>query len=248
MEHLVSTGDTLAVKVIGTDSSQGEKEFLTEKEDSEKHEPLSWDVRLRIALDVARALEYLHYGATPPVVYRDIKSSNILLDQFMRAKVTDCGLSRPEKIGPHTSIVRGTFGYLDPEYMSARTFTKKSDVYSFGVLLFELITGRNPQKGLMEYVQLAAMEAEDMVGWEEIVDSKLNAKYDVHKLNNMASLAFKCVNKVSKSRPTTREIVQALSLLCKKNRRNHSRTSFATLKEVSIEKDNTEIQDFSSVK
>lgn len=253
------TGETVAVKVLGTNSRQGEQEFLTEvlllgrlhhknlvdlvgyvaergqhmllstymingnlasRLYGKNHEPLIWDLRLSIALDVARGLEYLHYGASPPVVHRDIKSCNILLDQSMRAKVTDFGLSRPEMIKPRTSNVRGTFGYVDPEYLSTRTFSKKSDVYSFGVLLFELITGRNPQQGLMEYVKLAAMEGEDKVGWEEIVDSQLNGNYDVHKLNVIASLAFKCVNEVSKSRPPMYDIVQALSQLRKRHSKN----------------------------
>ncbi|KAJ7968393.1 Kinase family protein [Quillaja saponaria] len=181
----------------------------------ENHEPLSWDMRLRIALDVARALEYLHYGAAPPVVHRDIKSSNILLDQSMRARVADFGLSRQEMIKPRSSNVTGTFGYLDPEYLSTRTFTKKSDVYSFGVLLFELITCRNPQQGLMEYVELAAMETEGKHGWDEIVDPQLNGDFDMHKLNDVAALAFKCVNRVSRNRPSMRNIAQTLSQLHK---------------------------------
>ncbi|KAF7843084.1 calcium/calmodulin-regulated receptor-like kinase 1 isoform X1 [Senna tora] len=232
------TGDTVAVKVLGTNSRQGEREFLTEEDDGlprtkgkravrnlfskdlgENQEPLDWDARLHIALDVARGLEYLHYGAAPPVVHRDIKSSNILLNQFLRARVTDFGLSRPEMLKPHSSKVRGTLGYLDPEYMSTKTFTKKSDVYSFGVLLFELITGRSPQQGLMEYVKLATMEGEGegKVGWEEIVDSQLNGKYDMHKLNDMAALALKCVNETSRNRPSMRDIVGSLSQLCKKH-------------------------------
>jgi serine/threonine protein kinase len=111
-------------------------------------------LRVYIALDVARGLEYLHDGAVPPVIHRDIKSSNILLDQSMRARVADFGLSREEMVDKHAANIRGTFGYLDPEYISTRTFTKKSDVYGFGVLLFELIAGRNPQQGLMELVEL----------------------------------------------------------------------------------------------
>ncbi|XP_077211963.1 calcium/calmodulin-regulated receptor-like kinase 1 [Tasmannia lanceolata] len=89
-------------------------------------------------------------------------------------QVADFGLSKEEMVNPHASNVRGTFGYLDPEYVSTRAFTKKIDVYSFGVLLFELIAGRNPQQGLMEYVGLAAMSTEGKVGWEEIVDSRLD--------------------------------------------------------------------------
>ncbi|XP_050909473.1 protein NSP-INTERACTING KINASE 3 [Lathyrus oleraceus] len=258
------TGETVAVKVLGANSRQGEQEFLTEVlllgrlhhknlvalvgyvAERGRHmllyiymsngsfashlygkdyEPLSWDLRLSIALDVARVLEYLHYGVDPPIMHRDIKSSNILLDEFMKAKVTDFGLSRPEMIKPRASNIRGTFGYLDLEYISTSTFTKKSDVYSFGVLLFELITGRNPQQGLMEYVKLVAMESEGKIGWEEIVDPKLNENYDVNKLNDMASLAFKCVSGVSKTRPSMRTVVQALSKLYKKPKRNHSQTS-----------------------
>ncbi|KAJ1376348.1 Serine-threonine/tyrosine-protein kinase, catalytic domain [Sesbania bispinosa] len=232
----MSADETFAVKVLGTNSRQGEQEFLTEvlllgrlhhrnlvglvgyaaergqhmllyiymsngslasHLYGKSHEPLSWDLRLSIALDVARGLEYLHYGAAPPVVHRDIKSSNILLDQYMRAKITDLGLSRPEMITPHTSN--------------------------------------------------AAMESEGKVGWEEIVDSQLNRKYDVHKLNDMASLALKCVNGVSKIRPSMRDIVQALSQLCKKHSRKDSRASPAALKEVSIEVGQLESHDFSSI-
>ncbi|KAI4296528.1 hypothetical protein L6164_036478 [Bauhinia variegata] len=214
----------------------------------ENHEPLSLKVRFQIALDVARALEYLHHGAAPPVVHRDIKSSNILLDQFMRARVTDFGLSRPEMIKPRLSNVRGTFGYLDPEYISTNTYTKKSDVYSFGVLLFELITGRNPQQGLMDYVKLAAMDGEDKVAWEEIADSHLNGKYDVRKLNDIAALALRCVEDASRNRPSMRDIVQALSKLCKKKHRNHIKISLDAVEEASFEMDRSETEDFPSTK
>ncbi|CAA6658333.1 unnamed protein product [Spirodela intermedia] len=176
----------------------------------EEHESLVWDQRISIALDVARGLEYLHDGAVPPVVHRDIKSSNILLDSNMRARVADFGLSREEMDIPHASNIRGTFGYLDPEYISSRAFTKKSDVYSFGVLLFELITGRNPQQGLIEYVDLAAMNAEG-VGWEEIVDARLNGAYSAQELFDVANLAHRCLQPHSKRRPSMRDIVQSLS-------------------------------------
>ncbi|KAJ7946857.1 Protein kinase family protein [Quillaja saponaria] len=187
---------------------------------------------------------YKRLLAAPPVVHHDIKSSNILLDPSMRARVADFGLSRQEMIKPCLSNVRGTFGYLDPEYMSTRTFSKKSDVYSFGVLLFELITGRNPQQGLMEYVELAAMDIEDQVGWDEIVDSQLNGNFDVHKLNNVAALAFKCVNRISGNRPSMRNIVQALSQLHKISHtsKHQKPASPATAEEVSIEVDQLEIQ------
>ncbi|CAH8363456.1 unnamed protein product [Eruca vesicaria subsp. sativa] len=250
----MSTGETVAVKVLATDSKQGEKEFQTEVMllgrlhhrnlvnligycaekgqhmliyvymskgslashlYSEKHEPLSWDLRVYIALDVARGLEYLHDGAVPPVIHRDIKSSNILLDQAMRARVADFGLSREEMVDKHAANIRGTFGYLDPEYISTRTFTKKSDVYGFGVLLFELIAARNPQQGLMEYVELAAMNAEEKVGWEEIVDSRLDGKFDLQEVNEVSAFAYKCISRAPRKRPNMRDVVQVLTRVVK---------------------------------
>ncbi|CAL5393027.1 unnamed protein product [Camellia sinensis] len=273
------TGETVAVKVLATDSKQGAKEFQTEPGwtraaaglvmllgrlhhrnlvnlvgycaekgqhmliyvymtkgslashlYSEKLEPLSWDLRIQIAVDVARALEYLHDGAVPPVIHRDIKSSNILLDQSMRARVADFGLSREEMVNKHAANIRGTFGYLDPEYISTRAFTKKSDVYSFGVLLFELVAARNPQQGLMEYVELAAMNTEGKVGWEEMVDSRLDGKFDVQELNDMAALAYKCVNRAPRKRPSMRDIVQMLSRIPKlRHNKKHHEHSFSTM-------------------
>ncbi|XP_015897947.3 calcium/calmodulin-regulated receptor-like kinase 1 [Ziziphus jujuba] len=279
----MSTGETVAVKVLATDSKQGEKEFQTEVMllgrlhhrnlvnlvgycaekgqhmliyvymsqgnlashlYSEKHEPLSWDLRVYIALDVARGLEYLHDGAVPPVIHRDIKSSNILLDQSMRARVADFGLSREEMVDKHAADVRGTYGYLDPEYISSRAFTKKSDVYSFGVLLFELIAGRNPQQGLMEYVELAAMNTEGKVGWEEIVDSRLDGKFDVQELNDMAALGYKCINRIPRKRPSMRDTVQVLTRILKlrHNRRHphHKKSLSAITDEATIDMDQPE--------
>ncbi|XP_002522815.2 calcium/calmodulin-regulated receptor-like kinase 1 [Ricinus communis] len=279
----MSTGETVAVKVLATDSKQGEKEFHTEVMllgrlhhrnlvnlvgycaekgqhmliyvfmskgslashlYSENHETLSWDWRVYIALDVARGLEYLHDGAVPPVIHRDIKSSNILLDHSMRARVADFGLSREEMVDRRADNIRGTFGYLDPEYISSRTFTKKSDVYSYGVLLFELIAGRNPQQGLMEYVELAAMNTEGKVGWEEIVDSRLDGKFDVQELNEVAVLAYKCINRVPKKRPAMRDIVQVLARILKSrhSRRHHKKSLSATADEVSIDMDQLEVK------
>ncbi|CAO2833482.1 unnamed protein product [Amaranthus hypochondriacus] len=250
----MSTGETVAVKVLATDSKQGEREFetevkllgrlhhrnlmnlvgyCTEKGKNmliyvymsngslashlyvDKMKPLSWERRIHIALDVARGLEYLHDGAVPSIIHRDIKSSNILLDQSMKARVADFGLSREEVVDGQACNLKGTFGYLDPEYISTRTFTKKSDVYSYGVLLFELIAARNPLQGLMEYVELAAMNTEGGTGWEEIVDARLEGKFDNEELNEVATLAYKCVNRAPKKRPSMRDIVQVLSRILK---------------------------------
>lgn len=278
----MSTGEIFAVKVLATNSKQGEKEFQTEvlllgrlhhrnlvnlvgycSEKgqhmliyeymtngslashlySEKHEALSWDCRINIALDVARGLEYLHDGAVPPVVHRDVKSSNILLDHSMRARVADFGLSREEMVSRHASDIRGTFGYLDPEYVSSRSFTKKSDVYSFGVLLFELVTGRNPQQGLMEYIELAAINTEGSVGWEEITDSRLDGIFDVQELNEVAALAYKCMSRVSRKRPSMRDVVQALARVVKSRRRHHNKRPLpVTVEEESTDQELSDLQ------
>ncbi|CAL9185644.1 unnamed protein product [Musa hybrid cultivar] len=188
---------------------------------SEKHNVLSWDLRVNIALDVARGLEYLHDGVFPPVVHHDIKSSNILLDNFMRARVADFGLARVKMVGCWTSSVRGTFGYLDPEYISSRSLTRKSDVYSFGVLLFELITGRNPQQGLMEYVNFATSNATGRFGWEEISDPRLDGAFDITELNDVAAVAYKCINQLSRNRPPIRDVVQTLYHISQASFRKH---------------------------
>ncbi|XP_022723231.1 calcium/calmodulin-regulated receptor-like kinase 1 [Durio zibethinus] len=156
----------------------------------------SWNLRVPIPLNVARGLDYLHYRAVPPVVYHDIKSSNILLDSFMKARVcvqfsvassfpppqvADFGLSRLGKNNLHSSNVNRTFGYVDPE-----------------VLLFEILSSKNPQQGLIEYVELVAIDVEDNVEWEEIADSRLAGKFYVQQLNYIAALAYNCVNPVSR--------------------------------------------------
>ncbi|XP_073150629.1 calcium/calmodulin-regulated receptor-like kinase 1 isoform X2 [Henckelia pumila] len=205
----------------------------------EKLKPLYWELRVQVALDVARGLEYLHDGAVPPVIHRDIKSSNILLDQSMRARVADFGLSREEMVNKQASNIRGTFGYLDPEYISTRSFTKKSDVYSYGVLLFELVAGRNPLQGLMEYVELAAMDTEGKVGWEEIVDPRLDGNFDVQELNEVAALAHKCVNRIPRRRPSMRDIVQVFSKIIKSRHsgKQHHEPSTPRTDEVAINMD-----------
>nr|TKW36963.1 hypothetical protein SEVIR_1G015851v2 [Setaria viridis] len=106
--------------------------------------PLGWPTRLSIAMDVTRGLSYMHHGFTRPVIHRDVKCSNILLDREFRAKIADFGLARIlARAGESepTSSVCGTFGYIAPEYVSRAKVSEKVDVYSFGVVLLELATG-----------------------------------------------------------------------------------------------------------
>ena len=108
---------------------------------------LDWETRMRIALEAAKGLEYLHEQVSPPVIHRDFKSSNILLDRNFHAKVSDFGLAKvgSDKAGGHVSTrVLGTQGYVAPEYALTGHLTTKSDVYSYGIVLLELLTGRVP--------------------------------------------------------------------------------------------------------
>jgi serine/threonine protein kinase len=107
--------------------------------------PLSWHIRMKIAHGTAKGLEYLHEKANPPVIYRDLKSPNILLDNEYNPKLSDFGLAKLGPVGGKAHIstrVMGTYGYCAPEYIKTRQLTTKTDVYSFGVFLLELITGR----------------------------------------------------------------------------------------------------------
>jgi len=108
-------------------------------------EPLSWNTRMKIAVGAARGIEYLHCTANPPVIYRDLKSANILLDKEFSPKLSDFGLAKLGPVGDRTHVstrVMGTYGYCAPEYAMSGKLTVKSDIYCFGVVLLELITGR----------------------------------------------------------------------------------------------------------
>ncbi|KAM7481431.1 hypothetical protein LguiB_006014 [Lonicera macranthoides] len=184
----------------------------------EKNEefPLSWDVRLRIATEVASALSYLHSAASQPIYHRDIKSTNILLDEKYKAKVADFGSSRSISIDQThlTTRVSGTFGYLDPEYFMSSQFTEKSDVYSFGVVLVELLTSQKPilltgsegMCSLSKYFMVASKEKRLF----DILDTQVQTEGGKEEITRVANLAKRCLSLSGRRRPTMREVIVEL--------------------------------------
>ncbi|TYG99822.1 hypothetical protein ES288_A10G226400v1 [Gossypium darwinii] len=184
--------------------------------DHNEEYPRSWDIRLRIAAEVASAISYLHSSASIPIYHRDIKSSNILLDEKFRAKVSDFGTSRSISIDQThlTTQVLGTFGYLDPEYFQSSQFTEKSDVYSFGVVIVELLTGKKAvstfgsqeKRGLVSYF-MSSMEENHLL---DIVDAEIGKDDQKDEVVAAAEIAKRCLNLDGRYRPTMKEVAMEL--------------------------------------
>lgn len=182
---------------------------------------LSWENRLRIASEIADALDYLHSYGSAAIFHRDIKSNNILLDENLRAIVADFGISRPvsaKKTHLTASVLQGTYGYLDPEYFQTWQFTSKSDVYAFGVLLAELITGEKAicadrdKQGLASHFT-SAMKSNDLF---EIVDHTLVLNEDQkEEILVVARIAERCLEPTGDKRPTMKDVAGGLPKLRK---------------------------------
>ena len=177
--------------------------------------PLTWNMRLRVAIEIAGALFYLHSAASSPIYHRDIKSTNILLDEKYRAKVADFGTSKSVKIDQThvTTLICGTFGYLDPKYFQTSQFTKKSDVYSFGVVLVELLTGEKPvsstrsqHRNLSTYF-IHSVEENHLF---DILDTEVKKHSNKEEVITIANLAKRCLQLDGRKRPTMIEIVMEL--------------------------------------
>ncbi|KAH7577429.1 hypothetical protein JRO89_XS01G0249800 [Xanthoceras sorbifolium] len=181
----------------------------------ERSEQLDWDARLNIIMGAAKGLAYLHHDCSPRIIHRDIKSSNILLDGNLEARVSDFGLAKllEDEESHITTIVAGTFGYLAPEYMQSGRATEKTDVYSFGVLVLEVLSGKRPtdasfiEKGL------------NIVGWLNFLISEDRQREIVHtncegvqaeNLDALLSVATQCVSSSPDDRPTMHRVVQLL--------------------------------------
>ncbi|GMN50336.1 hypothetical protein TIFTF001_019497 [Ficus carica] len=183
--------------------------------------PLDWYKRMKIALGAAKGLEYLHDKANPPVIYRDLKSSNILLDKKFNAKLSDFGLAKLGPVGDKSHVssrVMGTYGYCAPEYQRTGQLTVKSDVYSFGVVLLELITGRRAidnTKSITEQnlVSWACPMFKDPQKYPQLADPLLKGDFPVRGLHQAVAVAAMCLNEEPSSRPFISDIVSALSFL-----------------------------------
>ncbi|KAK0602435.1 hypothetical protein LWI29_033288 [Acer saccharum] len=196
--------------------------------------PFTWDMRLRIAIEIAGALSYLHSATSVPIYHRDIKTSNILLDDKYRAKVADFGTSRSiPVVDTHlTTKVQGTYGYFDPKYFQSNQFTDKSDVYSFGVVLVELLTGQKPIFSTMteESRSLASYFINSME--ENKVCDILDAQVKLGKEEEimvMANLAIRCLNLQGKQRPTMREVAMELEGIRAPEKNNNIRPGAGNL-------------------
>ncbi|KAK6946100.1 Protein kinase domain [Dillenia turbinata] len=208
--------------------------------------PLSWQARIQIAIDVANALEYLHFYCDPALCHRDIKSSNILLDENFTAKLyylyqslytevwkkttvesstkghekgKDFGLAHASKSGsisfePVNTDVRGTPGYMDPEYVVTQELTEKSDVYSYGVLFLELVTGRQAiqdGKNLVEWSQTYLSSDSKIAG---LVDLNLGNSFDFDQLQTVVTVIRWCTEREGSARPSIKQVLRLLYESC----------------------------------
>ncbi|OIV95845.1 hypothetical protein TanjilG_06821 [Lupinus angustifolius] len=257
--YIKSTNQTVAVKQLNREGTQGTREFFAEvlmlslvkhpnlvkllgycaEEDNrilvyecmangslEDHlldmgkdkEPLDWQTRMKIAEGAVRGLEYLHNGADPPVIFRDFKSSNILLDENFNAKLSDFGLAKLGPIegkNPVSTRVMGTYGYCAPEYASSGQLSTKIDIYSFGVVLLEIITGRR----VIDTARCA--EEQNLIDWAtplfkdrkkftQMADPLLEGNFPVKGLFQALAVAAMCLQEEPDMRPQVDDVVTAL--------------------------------------
>ncbi|XP_009378601.2 probable serine/threonine-protein kinase PBL23 [Pyrus x bretschneideri] len=183
--------------------------------------PLDWNTRMTIAAGAAKGLEYLHEQANPPVIYRDFKASNILLDENFNPKLSDFGLAKLGPTGGKTHVstrVMGTYGYCAPEYALTGQLTTKSDIYSFGVVFLEIITGRrvidnNRRTEEQNLVTWAQPLFKDRRKFTLMVDPLLEGNYHIKGLYQALAVAAMCLQEEAATRPLISDVVTALEYL-----------------------------------
>ncbi|KAL4326239.1 hypothetical protein GQ457_11G021580 [Hibiscus cannabinus] len=218
------------VKLLGYCSVDGERgiqrllvyEFMPNRS-LENHlfnttSTLPWRTRLEIMLGAAEGLAYLHDGLEVKVIYRDFKSSNVLLDENFRPKLSDFGLAREGPTGDRTHVstaVVGTYGYAAPEYVETGHLTIQSDIWTFGVVLYEILTGRRAvdrnrptaEQKLLDWVK---QFPPDSRRFSMIIDPRFRGNYSLSAAQKVGKLANSCLNKNAKERPTMSQVVESL--------------------------------------
>ncbi|XP_059626607.1 probable serine/threonine-protein kinase PBL9 [Cornus florida] len=200
-------------------------------------QPLSWNLRLKVALGAAKGLAFLHSAETK-VIYRDFKTSNILLDSNYNAKLSDFGLAKDGPTGDKSHVstrVMGTYGYAAPEYLATGHLTARSDVYSFGVVLLEMLSGRramdkNRPSGEHNLVEWAKPYLANKRKVFRILDNRLEGQYSLDVAHKASNLSFRCLSVEAKFRPTMDEVVKELEQLqdLKETGNSHSNPSSGT--------------------
>lgn len=179
---------------------------------------MDWPLRIRTAVGSAKGFAYLHEDCHPRIIHRDIKTSNILLDEKHVAKVADFGLAKlcSDNYTHVSTRIMGTFGYLAPEYASTGKLTEKSDVYSFGVMLLELISGKRPVNAnpqgdtLADWARPILMRSVEGASYDELVDPRLEDNYNPDEMLRMVACSAACINRSARRRPKMSQIVNAL--------------------------------------
>ncbi|KAH8490462.1 hypothetical protein H0E87_022846 [Populus deltoides] len=193
--------------------------------DDEFKKKLSWNARIKMALGAARALEYLHEVCQPPVIHRNFKSANVLLDDDLDVRVSDCGLASLISSGSVSQLsgqLLTAYGYGAPEFESG-IYTIQSDVYSFGVVMLELLTGRKSydrtrNRGEHFIVRWAIPQLHDINTLSKMVDPALNGEYSAKSLSNFADIISRCVQSEPEFRPQMSEVVQDLTDMIRRDR------------------------------
>ncbi|CAK9173336.1 unnamed protein product [Ilex paraguariensis] len=179
---------------------------------------LPWTTRLNIILGAAQGMAYLHEGLEVQVIYRDFKSSNVLLDKDFNPKLSDFGLAREGPAGDRTHVSTapvGTYGYAAPEYVETGHLTLKSDIWTFGVVLYEILTGRRTVERNLPSVEQKLLDwvkqfPADGRRFSMIIDPRLRNQYSLSAARKIAKLADRCLNKNAKARPTMSQVVESL--------------------------------------
>ncbi|PON58592.1 GPCR kinase [Trema orientale] len=190
---------------------------------------LDWKRRMKIAIGSAEGLLYLHHEVTPHIIHRDIKASNVLLDSEFEPLVADFGFAKliPEGVSHMTTRVKGTLGYLAPEYAMWGKVSQSCDVYSFGILLLELVTGRKPIEKLPGGVKKTISEwAEPLISkgrFRDLVDPKLRGNFDEAQVKQAVNVAALCVQSDPDRRPDMKEVVGLLKGCEPKPKVRHTR-------------------------